>query len=136
MLENGMFILWNYISDIFYEDRKYGLHILPKLSNEHIKLTPYSKMNVRLAAKVLSSTVGKVLLVYGLPEAAETAHFCSLMDSLFEIMNIQNTQCHELEQKPMSAPFTTVSDPRFSWLRHIFLKYFHKKFHIQKMFIS
>ena len=80
MWKNGMFILWNHISDIFYEDRECGLHILPKLSNEHIKLTPYSKMNVRLAAQVLSSTVSKVLLAYGPPEAAETAHFCSLMD--------------------------------------------------------
>ena len=51
-----------------------------KLSNEHIKLTTYSKMNVRLATQVLSSTVSKVLLAYGPPEAAETAHFCSLMD--------------------------------------------------------
>ena len=55
------------------------LHILPKLSNEHIKLTPYSKMNVRLAAQVLGS-VSKVLLAYSPPEAAETACFCSLMD--------------------------------------------------------
>ena len=39
MWKNGMFILWNYISDIFYEDRECGLHILPKLSNEHMKLT-------------------------------------------------------------------------------------------------
>ena len=53
---------------------------MPKLSNEHIKLNPYSKMNVRLAAKVLSSNVSKVLLAYGPPEAAETAYFCSLMD--------------------------------------------------------
>ena len=37
MWKNGMFILWNHISDIFYEDRVCGLHILPKLSNEHIK---------------------------------------------------------------------------------------------------
>ena len=73
---------------IFYEDRESGLHILPKLSNEHIKLTPYSKMNVRLAAQVHSSTVGKVLLAYGPPEAAETACFCSLMDCFIGIMNI------------------------------------------------
>ena len=55
------------------------LHNLPKVSNEHIKLTPYSKLNVRLAAQVLSS-ISKVLLAYLPPEAAETAHFCSLMD--------------------------------------------------------
>ena len=60
MWQNGIFILWNHISDIFYEDRECGLHIFPKLTNEHIKLTPYLKMNVRLAAQVLSSTVSKV----------------------------------------------------------------------------
>ena len=61
-----------------------GLHVLPKLSNKHIKLTPYSKMNVRLTAQVLSSTVSKVLLAYGPPEATETAHFCSVMDCFSE----------------------------------------------------
>ena len=50
MGNNDMFILWNHISAIFYEDRECCLHILPKLSNDQIKLTPYSKMNVRLAA--------------------------------------------------------------------------------------
>ena len=86
MWKNGMSIPWNHISDIFYEYRECGLHIMPKLSNEHIKLTPYSKMNVRLAAQVLSSTVSKVLLAYGPPEAAEAARFCSLMDCFFDIM--------------------------------------------------
>ena len=55
------------------------LHTLPKLSNKHIKLTSYSKINVRLAAQVLRS-VSKVLLAYNPPEATETARFCSLMD--------------------------------------------------------
>ena len=55
------------------------LQILPKLSNEHIKLTSYSKMNVGLAAQVLSSA-SKVLLAYSPPDTAEPAHFCSLMD--------------------------------------------------------
>ena len=43
------------------------------------KLTPYSKMNVRLADQVLSS-VSKVLLAYSSPEAEEKTRFCSLMD--------------------------------------------------------
>ena len=124
MWKNDMFILWNPISDIFSEYRKYGLHILPKLTNEHIKLTPYSKMNVRLAAQVLSSTVSKVMLPYGPPEAAETAPFRLLMDCFFDIMNIRNTQSHKFERKPMLAPFTSVNDPRFSWLRNVFPKYF------------
>ena len=79
MWNNDMFILWNHGSAIFYEDREFSSHILPKLSNEYIKLTPYSKMNARLAAQVLTS-VNKALLAYGPPEATETAGFCSLMD--------------------------------------------------------
>ena len=46
MQKNGAFILWNHISDIFHEDTEYGLQLLPKLSNKHIKLTPYSKRNI------------------------------------------------------------------------------------------
>ena len=63
----------------FYEDRECGLHIWSKLTNEHIKLTPYSKVNVRLAPQVLSSTLSKVVLAYDPLQTAETAHFCSLM---------------------------------------------------------
>ena len=62
-----MYIIWNHIADISYEDRECGLHILPKLSYEHIKLTAYLIMNVKLAAQVLSSTVSKTLTSYGLP---------------------------------------------------------------------
>ena len=45
---NEMFIIWNHIADLFYEDPEVGLHILPKLTYEHIKLTQYSIMNVKL----------------------------------------------------------------------------------------
>ena len=82
------------------------LHILPKLSNEPIKLTSYSKMNVRLAAQVLSS-VSKVLLAYSPPE-----------------VHLQNNQSLEFERKPMLATLRSVNDQRFSWLRKVFLKSF------------
>ena len=95
MWNDGMYIIWNHIADIFYEDRECGLHILPKLSYEHIKLTPYSIMNVKLAAQVLSSTVSKTLTSYGPPEAAGTATFCLLMNGFFDVMNINNIQSDE-----------------------------------------
>ena len=75
----------------------HGLQSLPNLTNEHIKFTPYSKMNVRLAAQVLSSTVSKVLLAYDPPEATETSHFCSLIDCFFDSMNVQNTLSYAFE---------------------------------------
>ena len=85
MKNNDMSILWHHVSDIFYEDRECCLHILPKISNEHIKLTHYSKINVRPVAQVLSYE-NKVLLAYGpldRAEAAETARFFLLMMDCF-----------------------------------------------------
>ena len=119
-----MFILWNHIADIFYEDRECGLHLLPKITYEHIKLTPYFVMNVKLAAQILSSTVSNVLLNYAPPEAAETAQLCSLMDTFFDILNIRDVNSHKFDLKPSLVPFSTINDPRFSWLCNIFLQYF------------
>ena len=90
MWNNGLFILWSHISAMFKEDRECGLHLLPKLSHDHIKLSSYSVMNVKLAAQVLSSTASQVLHNFGPPEAAGTAMFCSMMDKFFDIMNIRN----------------------------------------------
>ena len=124
MWNDGGFILWNHISEIFYEDQQCGLLLLPKLTNEHIKLTPFSVMNVRLAAQVLSSSVSTVLSEYGPPEAAATANFCSMMDSFFDIVNVKNSSEYETKLKPFLKPFNSTNDPRFSWLRNVFLKYF------------
>ena len=60
----GLFLLWNHISDLFYEDRSTGLHILPKLTYDHTKLTPYLAMNVKLVAQVLSLAVSGILSQY------------------------------------------------------------------------
>ena len=116
--------IWNHIADIFYEDQKCALHILLKLSYEHIKLTPYSIFNVKLATKVLSSPVSKTWTSYGPPEVAGTAKFCLLMDSSFDIMSIRNIQSHEFERKPFLAPFISVNYDHSGWLQNVFLNYF------------
>ena len=124
MWNNGIFIIWNNITDLFYEDREVGLHIMPKSTYKHIKSTPYSIINVKLAAQVLSLSVSKVLSKYSPPDAAGTAEFCLLMDTFFDIMNVKNVNAHQFERKPNLVPFNSVNDPRFSWLRNVFLKYF------------
>ena len=60
MWNGGLFLIWNHINDIFLEDKECGLQLLPKITYQHVYLTPYSVMNVRLAAQVLSATVSKV----------------------------------------------------------------------------
>ena len=87
MWNDGMYIIWNHIADISYEDRECRLDILPKLSYEHIKLTPYSIMNIKLAAQLI--TASKTLTSYGSPDAAGTAKFCLLV-------NIRNVNKHTL----------------------------------------
>ena len=57
------------------EDQECGLQLLPKITYEHVYLTPYSVMNNMLAAQVLSTTASKVLVYYGPADAAGTAEF-------------------------------------------------------------
>ena len=76
MWNNGDQILWSHIKEMFYDDQNHSLHLLPKLTYDHIHLTSYSKMNVRLAAQVLSDTTSKVLMNYGPKSSLATAKFC------------------------------------------------------------
>ena len=56
-------------------------------------------MRVRLAAQVLSETVGSVLNQFGPPEAAGTAKFCIMMDKFLDCLNVKNTVEHTLKKK-------------------------------------
>ena len=59
MWNDGKFLTWKHISKLFIEDLDCGLHLVPKITNDHIRLTPFSVMNVRLATQVLSESVLK-----------------------------------------------------------------------------
>ena len=61
MWNNEQYILWQHITEIFYQDIDGGLKLLPKLAYEHVKLNAYSVMWVNLAAQVLSASVAAVL---------------------------------------------------------------------------
>lgn len=79
-------------ADAFYEDQECAITYFSKNVNKHTKLIPYSIMNVKLAAQILSSAVCKTLTSYGSPEAAGAAKFCLLMDSFFDIVKIRDIQ--------------------------------------------
>ena len=115
MWNNGFFILWSHISHLYHDDLESGLKLVNKLTSDHINLTPYSVMRVRLAAQVLSETVGNVLNHFGPPEAAGTAEFCLMMDTFFDCLNIRNIKEHELKKKPNLRPYESPDD-RFEWL--------------------
>lgn len=126
MWNNDNYILWNHITDIYYENVSCGLKLLPKLTSEHVNINQFSTMNVRLAVQVLSSSVADVLSEFGPPDAIETSQLCRLMDKFFDCMNVRNTKEHILKLKPSLKPFTSVNDERFIWLEDVFLDYFFK----------
>ena len=123
-MEQWVFLLWSHIAQIYDEQLQSGLKFIPKLTSDHINLTPYSVMRVNLAAQVLSDTVGNVLTHFGPPEAAGTAKFCFMMDKCLDCLNVRNTNEHELKRKPFLKPYKSVNDERFAWLDN-FLEYFH-----------
>ena len=89
MWNGGLFLIMNHINDMILEGQVCGLQPLPKIIYEHAYLTPYSVMNVRLAAQVLSTTVSKVLSNYGPADAAGTAEqHNSIVKSIETIQNI------------------------------------------------
>ena len=119
----GMHILWKHVAQFYYADADSDLKLLPKLSYEHMNLTRYSCMNVRLAVQVLSETMGNVLKEFGPPEAAATAQFCKMMDQFFDCTNVRNTKEHTSKRKPFLRPYTSINDERFVFLEK-FLQYF------------
>ena len=88
MWNNGQYILWQHITEIFYQDIDSGLKLLPKLTYEHVNLNAYSVMRVNLAAQVLSASVGPL-------EATATAKLCEMVDSLFDCVNVRSMTEHE-----------------------------------------
>ena len=91
MWNSGFHLLWSHITNLHNENLNYGLKVVPKLTYERISLSPYSVMNVRLAAQVLSDSVGNVLLSFCSPDSHGTAKVCLMMDKFFDCMNVRNT---------------------------------------------
>jgi hypothetical protein len=53
---NGNYLMFRHIADLFYSDQEFALHTLPKLSLDHIVLTSYSKMKVCLCNFILGNS--------------------------------------------------------------------------------
>lgn len=111
---------------MFKKDEERPLKLMPKLTREHLYLTPHSKMRVNLAAQVMSSSVANVMTTYGLPEFSETAHFISLVDRFFDCLNTRSLTEADRRRKPDLKPYTSDNDTRFTFLLEEFLPYFHK----------
>ena len=125
MWNNGFYILWSHITSFVHRDMDFHLSMLTKLTSDHINLTPFSVMRVRLAAQVLSETVGTVLKSFGPPETEGTGEFCLMMDKFFDCLNVRNKEEYKDKRKPFLKPYESVDDIRFAWLDQ-FLNYFEQ----------
>ena len=123
MWNDGHYLLFKHIADIFYRDQAVALHVLPKLTLEHIVLTSFSKMKVKIATQVLSRSVALALEGSGNSEVLGTAKFCRMMNDFFDYTNVRSLQEHERKRIDLIKPYTAVDDHRFCWLRDVFLKY-------------
>lgn len=81
MWNDRNYVLWKYTVQLFYQDVKNGLKLMPRLTYDHIKLNSYSTMHISLAAQILSSTVAAVLKSFGPPDATGTSKLCEMVDS-------------------------------------------------------
>ena len=123
MWNNQKYIIWNHVAKIVYDEVENGLKVDTKLSYEHIQLTHYSVMNVRLAAQTLSATTASVLRTYYGEYTYETALFCENMDNFFDALNVRNTSEGDRKLKNFLKPYRNNDDPRFDWFQNVFLKY-------------
>lgn len=105
MWNDGLFILWKRIAQLFYQDIDNGLKFLPKLTYDHINLSSYSVVRVNLAAQVLQSL--------GPQEAAATSKFCAMIDSSFDCLNVRSLREHERKRKRFLAPYKSIDDERY-----------------------
>ena len=90
--KHGHLIDWEHIYQLYMQDCKLAIRQAPRLKKKHFDLPGFTRMNVRLAAQVLSHSVAKgicFLSSFGvLPSSAElTAQFCDIFDSLFNVFN-------------------------------------------------
>ena len=123
MWNNGRYLLFRHIADLFYKDQASALHVLSKLTLEHIVLTSYSKMKVKFATQVLSQSVAIAVDKAGDNDVLETARFCRMMNSFFYCTNVRSCTEHIHKKNDFIKPYTSLNDERFEWLLNIFLVY-------------
>ncbi|CAC5392195.1 THAP9 [Mytilus coruscus] len=102
-----------------------GLRMLPKLTNEHLRLTPSLRMKVKLATQVLSSSVARAFeLVDRLrPITRSTRKFIVYMDTFFDCLNVSRLNLDNRKSKCTLGPYQNIADWRLEWLEQDFLQF-------------
>ena len=123
MWNNGQYLMFRHIADLFYSDQEFALHTLPKLTLDHIVLTSFSKMKVKLTVQVLSKSVAIALRETAKEDVTGTAEFCEMMNGFFDCTNVRSLTAHVRKKNAFIKPYEFAEDERLTWLKDVFLKY-------------
>jgi hypothetical protein len=123
MWNDGKYVLFRHIVDLFHSDQEFALHTLPKLTLEHIVLTAYSKMKVKLAVQVLSKSVAIGLRESGDEDVSGTAESCDMMNGFFDCTNVRSLTENTRKKNPFIMPYSSPNDYCLTWLKDVFLTY-------------
>ena len=123
MWNNGQYLVFQHIADLFHSDQRFAVHALPKLTLDHIALTCYSKMKVKLAVQVLSKSVAIALRETEKDDVLGTAEFCDMMNGFFDCTNGRSLTEHVQKKNSFVMPYQSPDDERLAWLKNVFLKY-------------
>ncbi|XP_053385111.1 uncharacterized protein LOC128550306 [Mercenaria mercenaria] len=124
MWMDGYDMSWLHIVDLYNEHCSGIYRLCPKLTKQHIDITAFGAMKVRLAAQVLSSTVANALELNYNNRVTETVKFIRHMDKFFDCLNVRNLGEGRKKRNDNILPFTSVDDPRLEYLQTEFLGYF------------
>lgn len=99
-------ICWDYIVKLYNKEKNEGLRAGTKLTSKHI-FYGNQKMNVRLAAQVLSNSVSDALLFTKTKDplfdgCIATAEFCRMFNNAFDILNARQM----LSKSPYNGAIT------------------------------
>ncbi|XP_057290356.1 uncharacterized protein LOC130613056 [Hydractinia symbiolongicarpus] len=123
-----MDISWNHLVNVYEWDLNLhgaapGLRKLYKLKEDHIKLTPRLRMQVKLATQVLSKTTADALEVQGLHYTKSTIKFVRMFDQVFDCLNVSSIN-QDRGGKIALAAYRDVNDWRFEFLEKEFLEHY------------
>ena len=92
MWKEGNFILWDHLRKRLDDELENGLKLNPKLTINHIQLSSFSCMNVKLAAQILSAANANIFHNYYGPETTQTTLFSKHMNDFFNCLNVKSTK--------------------------------------------
>lgn len=104
----GNKIDWQYIVNLVYLQEQEGLRAATKLSRRHLEWKR-EKMNVKLAAQTLSTSVANALDFCAIDlklqqfnNSESTSLFIRNMNNIFDLLNSRNLLCKNETQQPIS----------------------------------